>query len=63
MLGDPTLFARADEVSAAWRFITPIQQAWASAPPGDLPAYAGGTWGPTAATDLIERDGRSWRRL
>ncbi|MGD0524201.1 MAG: glucose-6-phosphate dehydrogenase [Polyangiaceae bacterium] len=63
MIGDPTLFARADEVHAAWRFITPIQEAWSKAPPTVLPGYAAGTWGPTAATDLIERDGRSWRRL
>jgi glucose-6-phosphate 1-dehydrogenase len=63
MLGDPTLFARADEVNAAWRFITPILDAWSKAPPPELPGYPSGTWGPAAATDLIERDGRSWRRL
>jgi glucose-6-phosphate 1-dehydrogenase len=63
MLGDPTLFARADEVNAAWRFITPILDAWSKAPPPELPGYASGTWGPAAATELIERDGRSWRRL
>jgi glucose-6-phosphate 1-dehydrogenase len=63
MLGDPTLFARADEVSAAWRFITPILEGWAGQPPPALPNYAAGTWGPAAATELIERDGRSWRRL
>jgi glucose-6-phosphate 1-dehydrogenase len=63
MLGDPTLFARADEVSAAWRFITPILEAWAREPPPAMPNYAAGTWGPDAATDLVERDGRSWRRL
>jgi glucose-6-phosphate 1-dehydrogenase len=63
MLGDPTLFARTDEVNAAWRFITPILDAWSKAPPPQLPGYPSGTWGPAAATDLIERDGRSWRRL
>jgi glucose-6-phosphate 1-dehydrogenase len=63
MLGDPTLFARADEVNAAWRFITPILEAWSKAPPPELPSYPAGTWGPTAATELIERDGRTWRRL
>ena len=63
MLGDPTLFARADEVNAAWRFITPILDAWSKAPPSELPGYPSGTWGPAAATELIERDGRSWRRL
>jgi glucose-6-phosphate 1-dehydrogenase len=63
MLGDPTLFARSDEVSAAWRFITPVLEAWAKMPPPVFPNYPAGTWGPQAANDLIERDGRSWRRL
>ena len=63
MLGDPTLFARADEVNAAWRFITPILEGWSKSPPTELPGYAAGTWGPATAADLIERDGRSWRRL
>lgn len=63
MLGDPTLFARADEVSAAWRFVTPILRAWASAEPPAFPNYAAGTWGPEASSQLLERDGRAWRRL
>jgi glucose-6-phosphate 1-dehydrogenase len=63
MHGDPTLFARADEVSAAWQFVTPVLDRWASAGSRDLPAYPAGTWGSPEATDLIERDGRSWRRL
>ena len=63
LLGDPTLFARADEVSAAWRFMTPILEAWEKSPPAGYPNYAAGTWGPEAASDLIERDGRAWRRL
>jgi glucose-6-phosphate 1-dehydrogenase len=63
MLGDPTLFARVDEVQAAWRFATPILEAWSNAPPSQFPNYAAGTWGPPSATELIERDGRAWRRL
>ncbi|HXX70597.1 MAG TPA: glucose-6-phosphate dehydrogenase [Polyangiaceae bacterium] len=63
MLGDPTLFARVDEVTAAWRFVTPILEAWSDAGPSPFPNYAAGTWGPQASFDLIERDGRSWRRL
>jgi len=63
MLGDPTLFARADEVSAAWRFLTPILDSWAAGPAPAFPNYAAGTWGPADATDLLEREGRSWRRL
>jgi glucose-6-phosphate 1-dehydrogenase len=63
LVGDPTLFARADEVSAAWRFMNPILEAWEKEPPPAFPNYAAGTWGPRAAFDLIERDGRAWRRL
>ncbi len=63
MLGDPTLFARSDEVSAAWRFVTPILEAWREDPPTDFPNYAAGTWGPASASDLLERDRRHWRRL
>ena len=63
MVGDPTLFARSDEVSAAWKFITPIHQAWAAAPPPEFPNYPAGEWGPEASSKLLERDGRHWRRL
>jgi glucose-6-phosphate 1-dehydrogenase len=63
MLGDPTLFARADEVSAAWRFMTPILQAWEKEPPPEFPNYSAGSWGPKASFALIEREGRVWRRL
>jgi glucose-6-phosphate 1-dehydrogenase len=63
MLGDPTLFARADEVAAAWRFMTPILEAWEKQPPADFPNYAAGTWGPKQAFELIESSGRTWRRL
>src|SRR5579872_1687554 len=47
LIGDPTLFARADEVSAAWRFITPILEGWARSGPRDvkMPNYDAGTWG------------------
>ena len=57
--GNPTLFMRRDEVEAAWTWIDPILDAWAasSTPPK---AYRSGTWGPTAAVALIERDGRTW---
>jgi len=57
--GDPTLFVRRDEVEAAWTWIDSINQAWAQA---NVPArpYTAGTWGPSAAIALIERDGASW---
>jgi glucose-6-phosphate 1-dehydrogenase len=63
MLGDQSLFTRADEVEAAWSIVTPIHEAWVDGPPPDFPNYAAGTWGPDAADDLMGRDGRRWRRL
>ncbi|PPQ39489.1 glucose-6-phosphate dehydrogenase [Rhodopila globiformis] len=57
--GDPTLFMRRDEVEAAWCWVEPILQAWASRPDHPRP-YPAGSWGPTAAIALIERDGRTW---
>jgi glucose-6-phosphate 1-dehydrogenase len=50
---------RRDELEAAWEWVDPIRQAWDSAP--DQPqGYAAGTWGPSGAVALIERDGRTW---
>jgi glucose-6-phosphate 1-dehydrogenase len=63
MLGDASLFTRADEVEAAWTLVTPIVDSWLDAPAPDFPNYAAGTWGPEAAESLIERDGRRWRRI
>jgi glucose-6-phosphate 1-dehydrogenase len=60
--GDPTLFARRDEVEAAWELVTSVLDVWADAPPRDLPNYEAGTWGPEAAMELLARDGRRWRR-
>jgi glucose-6-phosphate 1-dehydrogenase len=57
--GDPTLFVRRDEVEAAWAWIDSIHQAWGAAGMG-VKAYTAGTWGPSAAIALIERDGASW---
>jgi glucose-6-phosphate 1-dehydrogenase len=62
-LGDASLFTRADEVEAAWGIVTPILESWLDMPPPDFPDYAAGTWGPEAASNLIERDGRHWRRI
>ncbi|QKW05044.1 glucose-6-phosphate dehydrogenase [Streptomyces sp. NA04227] len=57
--GDPTLFMRRDEVEAAWAWAEPILAAWKDS--GTPPRrYSAGTSGPTAATTLIERDGRTW---
>jgi glucose-6-phosphate 1-dehydrogenase len=64
MLGDQTLFTRSDEVEEAWRVVTPALMAWESPNKQDLvPKYEAGTWEPTEAELLINRDGRKWRRL
>jgi len=57
--GNQTLFMRRDEVEHAWAWIDPILEAWAASgqPPKN---YRAGTWGPSAAIALIERDGRTW---
>src|SRR5881392_3366466 len=64
MSGDPTLFARRDEVEEAWAFVDPIEHAWSqkeNAPP--LCFYPAGSWGPEEADELLACDGRTWRRL
>lgn len=61
MLGDATLFARSDEVRAAWQYCTPILEKWREL--GDPEPYAAGSWGPKAADDLVHADDRHWRRL
>jgi glucose-6-phosphate 1-dehydrogenase len=63
MLGDASLFTRADESEAAWRIVSPIIDAWVAMPAPDFPDYAAGSWGPDAADRLVERDGRRWRRI
>jgi glucose-6-phosphate 1-dehydrogenase len=64
MMGDQTLFTRADEVEAAWRVVTPALTAWeAPTDPTTIPQYEAGTWEPTEAEFLINQDGRRWRRL
>jgi glucose-6-phosphate 1-dehydrogenase len=57
--GRPTLFMRSDELEAAWRWADHILDAWKEYDVGVKP-YAAGSWGPSAAIALIERDGRTW---
>lgn len=57
--GNQTLFMRRDEVEAAWRWVGPILDAWRASRDQPKP-YTAGTWGPSAAIALIERDGRTW---
>jgi glucose-6-phosphate 1-dehydrogenase len=61
MLGDGTLFTRADEVEEQWTLVDAIVAAWQRDRPS-FPNYPAGTWGPPSSDDLVHRDGRSWRR-
>ncbi len=60
MLGDPTLFIRADEAEGAWNILDPVMRCWAEKK--DVELYPAGTWGPEEADELLGRDGREWRR-
>ena len=60
--GDPTLFMRRDAVEAAWRWVMPVLERWASKT-DPLPTYRAGSWGPAEADRLIESMGRTWRPL
>lgn len=63
MLGDSTLFMRADQEHVAWSILDPVLKAWSSTPSADFPNYPAGTWGPESAEALIARDGRSWHSM
>ncbi len=62
MLGDQTLFARQDAVQVAWELLTPVLQAWQNedSSPHQYPA---GSESFPEADNLIESDGRKWRKL
>jgi glucose-6-phosphate 1-dehydrogenase len=61
MIGDQTLFQRADMVEAGWCIVSPVLDVWKALPPRNFPNYAAGSWGPKEADELLERDGRHWR--
>ena len=61
MIGDPTLFMRADMVEQTWRIVQPVLDAWAEKGAADLPIYPAGSPGPREADALLARDGRHWR--
>ena len=63
MIGDATLFQRADMVEAGWRVVDPMLDVWRALPPRKFPNYASGSWGPAEADQLLELDGRQWRRI
>jgi glucose-6-phosphate 1-dehydrogenase len=61
LLGDATLFTRADEVEEQWSLVDAIVPFWQRDRPS-FPNYAAGTWGPAGSDELLRRDGRTWRR-
>src|SRR4030088_1212355 len=63
MIGDQTLFQRADMVEAGWSVVNPVLDLWRALPPRNFPNYPAGTWGPKESDELLERDGRRWRNF
>ncbi|SPE62786.1 Glucose-6-phosphate 1-dehydrogenase [Verrucomicrobia bacterium] len=63
MIGDATLFQRADMVEAGWSVITPVLDVWKALPPRNFPNYPAGSWGPKEADELLAKDGREWRNI
>ena len=63
MIGDATLFQRADMVEAGWSVVDPVLDVWKALPPRKFPNYASGTWGPAEANQLMELDDRQWRKI
>ena len=61
MIGDATLFQRADMVEASWAIVSPILDVWAAVPPRSFPNYPSGSWGPAEADELLGKDGRKWK--
>ena len=60
MIGDATLFQRADMVEAGWSMVQPVLDVWKALPARSFPNYAAGSWGPPEADELLRRDGRHW---
>lgn len=61
MIGDATLFQRADMVEESWRIVSSILDVWKALPARDFPNYPAGTWGPKEADHLLQNDGRQWK--
>lgn len=60
LIGDQSLFQRADQIEGGWRAVQPLLDAWRSGAPDDYPT---GSTGPTTADALLARDGRSWHDI
>ena len=57
MIGDATLFQRADMVESGWRIVQPVLDAWGKEKPTDFPNYESGSAGPKCADELLAHDG------
>ncbi len=60
MMGDATLFRRADMVEAGWSVVSPILDVWSALPPREFPNYPAGTWGPDDDETLMKKERRRW---
>jgi glucose-6-phosphate 1-dehydrogenase len=63
LIGDPTLFQRADQVEAAWGVVEPVLKSWTNSTARQFPNYTAGSAGPESANELLARDGRAWRAI
>ena len=63
MRGDATLFARRDGVEEAWKFVSPILQAWDADRSTPVPRYDQGATGPAEADQMLRRHGHAWMPL
>ncbi len=61
MIGDATLFQRADMVEASWRIVSPILDVWDAIPARNFPNYSSGSWGPEEADELLQNDSKAWK--
>ena len=61
MIGDATLFQRADMVEASWKIVSPVLDVWKAIPARDFPNYEAGSWGPDEADELIKECGAKWQ--
>jgi len=59
--GNPALFMRRDEVEAAWQWIDGIIESWQQSKQ-KVESYVSGSWGPSASSMLLDRDGRNWHQ-
>jgi glucose-6-phosphate 1-dehydrogenase len=63
MVGDSSLFKREDMIEAGWAIVQPILEAWSAGRGGELYKYPAGTNVPSAADQLLARDGRHWGEI